>query len=303
VLPITLRQLEYAVAVGQLKGVSLAATELNVSQPAISMAIARLEEEVGRPLFIRRRGSLVVPTSFGRPFLREAQSVLAAAGRLIDPDEGALAAPTPVAVGCFTDLAPILLAPALTRFRKHHPAISVTTQVGDFDSLTEALRGGRIDFALTYELGFDGGFVRQKLASLQPHAIVATDHWLAGRQTVTLRELAGDALILSDQTRSVQHLLELFHRVGVDPHIAQRDASLETMRSLSANDFGVGIAYTRPTPRQSYDGRPLAVVEIADEAAAALIVMATHRTNPPTPSAQSLMDTLTAERSPSASGA
>ncbi|MCX8510044.1 MAG: LysR family transcriptional regulator, partial [Rhodobacteraceae bacterium] len=55
-LSITLRQLEYAVAVGRAESVTLAAEALHVSQPALSVALAQLEAQLGQPLFLRRPG-------------------------------------------------------------------------------------------------------------------------------------------------------------------------------------------------------------------------------------------------------
>ena len=81
-LSITLRQLEYAVAVARTGGVTAAAEALNVSQPALSVALSQLEAQIGQPLFLRRAGSAVTPTGYGRGFLEEAERILASLARL-----------------------------------------------------------------------------------------------------------------------------------------------------------------------------------------------------------------------------
>ena len=77
-LSLTLRQLEYATAVGRHGGVTAAAEALHVSQPALSVSLAQLEALLGRPLFLRRAGGRLTPTAFGRGWLDEAEAQLAA---------------------------------------------------------------------------------------------------------------------------------------------------------------------------------------------------------------------------------
>jgi DNA-binding transcriptional LysR family regulator len=82
-LNITLRQIEYATATARCGGVTAAAESLNVSQPALSVALAQLEAVLGQPLFLRRPGGRITPTSFGRTWLAEAQAQLDALTRLM----------------------------------------------------------------------------------------------------------------------------------------------------------------------------------------------------------------------------
>ena len=93
-LSITLRQLEYATAVARTESVSLAAEVLHVSQPALSVALSQLEAHLGQPLFLRRPGGPMRPTSFGRGFLESAERILADLTRLT---EGTDLRPAPAA--------------------------------------------------------------------------------------------------------------------------------------------------------------------------------------------------------------
>ena len=83
-LSVTLRQLEYVVAIGAHRSVSSAAAALHVSQPALSVALKQLEELLGKPLFLRRSGSPMIPTSFGRDFLAGAARLLDDAHRHVE---------------------------------------------------------------------------------------------------------------------------------------------------------------------------------------------------------------------------
>jgi DNA-binding transcriptional LysR family regulator len=84
-LSVSIRQIEYIVAVAEQGGVTAAADALHVSQPALSVAISRLEQHLGNPLFIRRKGCAVLPTAFGRNFLEEANQILQSLTRLVEP--------------------------------------------------------------------------------------------------------------------------------------------------------------------------------------------------------------------------
>jgi len=276
-LSITLRQLEYAVAIGRAQSMTLAAETLHVSQPALSVAIGQIEANLGKAIFLRRAGGPMLPTSFGRGFLDRAEAILADVGRLTTGDEGR---PTPVTLGCFDDLAPLLLAPLLVRLAATAPDIPVTPQAGSFEDLAAGLARGRIDLAITYDLGLDSGFQREEIARLTPHAVLSAAHPLATRERLTLADLAAEPLILADQGLSVGHMRALFTRAGLVPEIAHRAASLETLRSFAANGLGIGLSYTRPAAAQSYDGQPLVTRPITDAGAGEPIVLVHHSANP-----------------------
>lgn len=272
-LYLSLRQLEYAVAVAETGSLTLAAQQLNVSQPAISVAISQVEARLGQAIFRRRKGAPVVPTAFGRLYLADAAALLAEAARLEDPDALAGRRLTQVTLGIFEDLAPEWLAPLLARLRKAFPEVALRTQVARFEALAEAVLAGRVDLALTYDLGLDASFRRELFRQVVPRAWVPPGDPFAGRAEVALAELAARPLILSDQGLSIRHMLGLFRGQGLAPRVVHRAASVEVLRSLAAHGEGVGISYARPAGGLSYDGRPVLGVPIADAVAAEPIVL------------------------------
>ncbi|MBC2835560.1 LysR family transcriptional regulator [Paragemmobacter straminiformis] len=284
----TLRQIEYACAVGRFGGVTAAAEALHVSQPALSVALGQLEAALGQPLFQRRAGGRVVPTAFGRGWLAEAQAQLGAMERLM---AGAVVQ-APVRLACFEDLAPALLARVLRGLEG--TGIAVEPAVLGFEAITEGLRLGRIDLALTWDLGLGTEVARQVLTRVVPHAVLAIDHpLLRRRRSVTLAELAEVPLILTDQGLSVGHIRGLFSQAGLSPRIAHRTASLELMRSFAANGLGVGISYARPLARHSHDGQRVMTLPISD-AGSEPVVLAHHAGHPPTGAAHRLVELLPA---------
>lgn len=283
-LSVTLRQLEYAVAVARHESVSLAAAALHVSQPALSVALAQLEAQLGKPLFLRRPGGPMRPTGYGRGFLDRAEAILGDLTRLTRGEERAV----PVTLACFEDLAPLTLAPLMAEAARVCPEISISPMALGFEALAEHLAQGRADLAITYDLGLNAGFEKREIARIFPHAVLGADHPLAGRDALSLADLADQPLILADQGLSVAHMRALFTRAGLQPSIAHRVASLELMRSFAANAIGVGLSYSRPTPAQSYDGRALVTRPIRDAGAGEPVVLVRYAANPASASAERL---------------
>jgi DNA-binding transcriptional LysR family regulator len=278
-LYISLRQYEYVCAIGRHGSLSAAAQHLNVSQPALSNALTRVEEQLGYPLFARRRGAAMALTPQGRSFIEEAEALLANAARL----ENATDTSTDKArlrLGCFVDLAPFLLARALLQLRAEMPDVAVSYRVDSFEGLISGLIDGRIDLALTYGLSMDATFTRHTLFTSSPRALLSPDHPLAAKCEVSLKDVAAYPLILSDEGLSAQHVLGLFRQIGESPTVAHRAASLEIQRSLAAHNEGVAISYANPPTKVSYDGVPLVSLPISDKFAAEPVVLARHGTGP-----------------------
>ena len=269
-LPVTLRQIEYATATARCGGVTAAAEALNVSQPALSVALAQLEQALGQPLFLRRPGGRITPTSFGRGWLAEAQAQLDALTRLMSGETPA----APVRLACFEDLAPTHLAPLLRKLAATAPDIAVAPEILPFETIAEGLRAGRIDLALTWDLGLDGSTDRRALQQIAPHAVVAADHPLAAqsRKGISLAALAGQPLILADQGPSLAHMRALFAARDLPFTVAHRTATIDLMRSFAANGFGIGLSYTRPAGRRSHDGARLVSLPITDAGSEPIIL-------------------------------
>lgn len=284
-LPVTIRQIEYATATARFGGVTAAAEALHISQPALSVALAQLEATLGQPLFLRRPGGPIAQTAFGRTWLAEAQAQLDALTRLMDGKTPS----APVRLACFEDLAATLLAPLLKRIATNAPGLMVEPTVLPFEAISEGLRAGRIDLALTWDLGLDASCEKTILRQIAPHAVTAADHPLAAdaRRGTTLAAISQHPLILADQGLSLGHMRALFSARGLPFTVAHRTASLELLRSFAANGLGVGLSYTRPWGRRSQDGAGLATIPITD-AGTEPVILARLAANPLPPEAEHL---------------
>jgi DNA-binding transcriptional LysR family regulator len=279
-LHVSLRQLEYILAVGRAGSLSAAAVELRVSQPALSVAITQVENRIGAPLFIRRKGVAITPTAFGRMFLKDAAAILKDAEQLERPGALSKRRQARVTIGVLEELAPAWLAPILVMLTAAYPRTEVRALAVSFEALTSVLLSGQIDIGLTYDLGLDASFNRDVLFRAGPWIWTNPDSELARRSTITLADIADRPLILSDQGLSIRHILGLFQAIGLNPVVKHRAASIELLRSLSANGEGLGISYTNPPGSMTYDGRQVARVRISDPHAIEPIVLVSTGTQP-----------------------
>lgn len=265
-LRFTLRQLEYMVAVAETGSIARASRRLHVSSPSISTAIAQIEAEFGVQLFLRRHAHALIPTTAGHEIVAQARSVLRAAEGLMatagDLGQGVAG---PLTIGCLTTFAPIIL-PGLRRgFETHYPTVRITQSALDHAEMVEGLAGGLIDIGLTYDLPMPPELVFRSLVRLEPMAILATDHPLAGHDRLTPQDLAPYPMVLLDLPHSADYFLSVFTDRGVQPRIAERTTDMSTLRSLVANGFGYSLVNMRSRVALAPDGRPLVFVPLAGD--------------------------------------
>ena len=258
----TLRQLEYFVAVGHAGSVAAAAEAVNVSSPSISAALAQLEGVLGMPLFVRRRAQGLSLTQGGRQLMAQAERVLAEAEAMMGL-AGDIAGEVrgPLAVGCLLTFAQIVV-PGLRRgFESLYPEVAVRQRELDQEGIFAALRRAEIDIALSYDMDIPTDLVFVPLLPLAPYAMMAPDHPLAARATVTPEELRVHPMILLDLPHSSDYFLSFFDRAGA-PLVAERTRDMAVLRSLVANGYGYSIANIRPVSGRAPDGKSLCFVPL-----------------------------------------
>ncbi len=280
-LRFTLRQLRCFVTVAEAGSVTLAAERLALSPSSVSAAVAQLERGLGLALLVRHHARGVTPTRAGERLLEEARELLLRAAALGNLAGELAARPSgPLAIGCLVTLAPVVLPALLASFLARHPAVEPQFHEGDQNALLELLGRGRIDLALTYDLGLEERVRFDALVRLPPYALLGEGHPLADRPRVTLRELAGHPYVLLDLPLSREYFAALFAEVGVVPRVVARSPHFELVRSLVANGFGYTLANIRPAVTAAGDGRRLVAVELEGEYRALVLGLAMPRDLP-----------------------
>lgn len=245
-LDFTLVQLRYFQEVARRENMTEAARHLNVTQSAVSTAMAQLERVLGIDLFIRQRNRSVVLSPAGRRFLAEVNAVLEATDALGETALGlARSLSGTLTVGVFSPIAPTRLPLIHNEFEKRYPNVRVNYIEADLQVLQRTVIAGECDMALTYTLGLTDRFDSFLIDVVEPHVLVSQHHRLgggeAGPRPIHLRELAEEDYIQLDLPYSRQYYDELFRIAGVVPTIRHSFSGYETVRSFVAMGHGYSL--------------------------------------------------------------
>ncbi len=274
---LTLRQLTYALAAGDHGNVTAAARWLNVSQPAVSSAIAALEQHYGMKLFSRQPAQGVTLTPFGVKVMSEARLLCDQAqtvASLATPDAKIAGE---VSLCCYEAIAPNILPRLLRRLKIRLPEVSIRFFETDLEGAINSLTHGRADLAITYDLGLSGDLRTQSLYTLQPQIICSTEHRFAAYSEVSLADLHGEDIVLLDQPLSAQYVIGLLRASSAVPVVVARVKSLELQRSLVANGFGVALAHTLPNTNTANDGKQVCRLPLAEKLVEQQVLLACTR--------------------------
>jgi LysR family transcriptional regulator, hydrogen peroxide-inducible genes activator len=248
---LSLRDLEYVVAVADEGSFTAAAARCAVAQPSLSAQVRKVEGQLGLALF-ERVGRAVRPTPTGAAAIEQARRVLAEATRLFevgrergDPLDGVLR------LGAITTLGPYLVPHLLGPLRGTFPALRPILREGLTEDLLRALASGEVDAALVSLPVEDDRFVLAPVFFEPFVAVVSSRSPLAGRDALTLADLDDDDLILMQEGHCLRdQALALCARAGrglADRHAA----SVETLRHLVAMGAGHSLLpalAVRPDP-------------------------------------------------------
>ena len=279
----SLRQLEYFVACVDHGSTAHAASALNVSQPTISIAVNKLENELGVQLLRRHHSQGVTATSSAENILHSARALLAHATDLQtqimtkgDTISGELK------LGSFSTLASSILPRLINSFSSKYPEIRLKITEGTQVELLKGLNSGQLEMALLYDLDLPSSIKKTKLTELTPHAVLPVGHPLSTQVDVNISDLAGEPFILLDVPPSREYFLGLFKSAGLEPNIVHSSPSLELVRGLVGYGLGFSLLVTRPASDLTYDGQQLSIRPLRNKLNTSSIVLAHHKDLRPT---------------------
>ncbi|MFB9685583.1 LysR family transcriptional regulator [Amycolatopsis plumensis] len=184
-----LRTLRYFVAVAEELHFGRAAARLHMSQPPLSRAIKQLETDVGAVLLLRSAAGVTL-TPAGTALLAEARALLEQADRARVRVATAAGAPV-LTVGILGDGADPAANRLADAYRRQHPDVEVRVRETDLTDPTCGLRAGLVDVALTRGPFDEAGLTVHELRADPVGAVLRADDPLAGRDRLTLADLAG----------------------------------------------------------------------------------------------------------------
>ncbi|SDE25942.1 LysR family transcriptional regulator [Rhodospira trueperi] len=237
----TLQQMRLYEAVARHGSFTRAAQEVNLSQPAVSIQVKRLEEQVGMPLF-DSIGRTLVPTPAGEELLAASRDIL---GRLealdvaLDDLRGDMAGPLRVAA---VTTAKYFMPHLMGAFVRRHPKVRPVLSVINRANLLERLAGHQDDLFITGRI--PGGLPVKAVPFLDNVIlpIAAPDHPLAGRGPIPLTDLAEQRILkreLGSGTRSAVE--QAFEEAGLTVAPFMELGSDEAIKQAVQAGLGIGF--------------------------------------------------------------
>ena len=252
----TLTELRYIVAVARERHFGRAAEACFVSQPTLSVAVKKLEEELDVKIF-ERGGNEVSVTPLGEAIVRQAQVVIeqAAAVKEIaksgkDPLSGALK------LGIIYTIGPYLLPDLVRQAIERVPQMPLMLQENFTVKLLDMLRSGEIDCAIMAEPFPDAGLAVAPLYDEPFMVAVPKSHPLAKRKKVSSQELKQETMLLlgtghcfRDQVLEVCPEFARFSSNADGIRKSFEGSSLETIKHMVASGMGVTVVPQLSVPK------------------------------------------------------
>ena len=244
----TLTELKYIVAVAREKHFGKAAEACFVSQPTLSVAIKKLEEELELKLF-ERNASEVAVTPLGEDIVRQAQVVLEQAAAIKEiAKRGKDPLAGPLRLGVIYTIGPYLLPDLVRQVIEHTPQMPLMLQENLTAKLLEQLRLGEIDAAILAEPFPDTNLAIAPLYDEPFLAAVPASHPLAQADEVTTEALKQETMLLLGSGHCFRdHVLEVcpeFARFSNDAEGIRKSfegSSLETIKHMVAAGMGITL--------------------------------------------------------------
>ena len=278
----TLTELKYIVAVAREKHFGKAAEACFVSQPTLSVAVKKLEEELDLKLFERSTNEVTV-TPLGDEIVRQAQSVLEQAANIKDiAKRGKDPLAGPLKLGVIYTISPYLLPDLVRQMITHTPQMPLMLQENFTVRLVEMLRTGEIDCAILAEPFPDAGLAVAPLYDEPFLAAVPVRHALAAQDNISAQALKNETMLLLGTGHCFRdHVLEVcpeFARFSSNAEGIRKSfegTSLETIKHMVAAGMGVTLVPCLSVPKS-------ALVAKAKRASDALIKYLPFSGEPPT---------------------
>jgi|TARA_B110000305_G_scaffold103107_1_gene115941 LysR family hydrogen peroxide-inducible transcriptional activator len=237
----TLSELRFIVAVGREKNFRKAAEKCFVSQPALSLAVKKLEEELGIAIFERSRTEVSI-TQAGQTIIDQAIVVLDEASKIKEiAQQGDGQLKKPFKLGLIYSIAPYLLPLIIPLLRKSAPDMPLEIEENITKILEEKLKKGAIDAAIV-ALPFDIPGVEVVDLYEEPFVtIVPIMHPWASNKTIKSQSLANEKVLLLDNTHCYSNQVQEACPGLLKAGEIQSGNSLETIRSMVASNLGISV--------------------------------------------------------------
>jgi len=270
----TLNELRYIVAVARERNFRRAAEKSFISQPALSLAIQKLEDELALKLFERGKNGIAI-TPIGLQIIEQAQRALEEVERIRDiavQGQNQLAAP--LRIGIIHTVGPYLLPDLIPVLNKIAPDMPLEVEENVTANLDAALRNGRLDVIIVALPFGDAGILTRPLYDEPFEVVVSNSHHWSARRSIRAQELAAEKVLLLDSghcfSNQVAEACPELNRKGAE---IQQGTSLETIRNMVASGLGITVLPASANSKR-YRSRLLKVIPFTRPAPSRRIALA-----------------------------
>lgn len=237
----TLTELRYIVAIAQDRHFGRAAARCSITQPALSLAVQKLEDELGVKIFERK--NQIEPTPMGERLIHQAQRVLEEVEQFaVIAAQGKNQLVGPLRFGVIATVGPYLLPDLVPVLHKRAPQMPLEIEENLTVNLTAMLKSGKLDvvmIALPFE---EPGLMTQALYDEPFKAVVPAGHPWAKKSQLDPHALATQRVLLPHAGHCFrQQVLESCPELSRADTEGLQGNSLETIRHMVASGLGMTV--------------------------------------------------------------
>jgi DNA-binding transcriptional LysR family regulator len=238
-----LMQLQMLVAVAEEGSLQKAAARVYRTAPAVSIAISKLEREVGSLLLDRTRGQAFRLTAAGELLVQYARGLISLRDEAIAAMEGIRNVEAgQLRIGANQSIGEYLLPELMRSFQKRYPGVKLKVVIGYSDAVLSALKHWELDVALVAGQPQDQDLRGHLLMRDRLVAVISPRHHLAAQEVIQVQQLAAEPLIVLTATSELrERVAATFRRFRIPLNVQVETGTLESIKKMAARDMGVGI--------------------------------------------------------------
>lgn len=239
-----IRQLEYFQMTCRLNSISKAAEQLHVAQPSVSIAIQKLEEELGVQLFQRTQRQIAL-TSEGHIFLQRVNTILTQIDDSINEMKDLQLHPkASIKIGIPPMIGVFLFPEIFAQFRKQCPHIELSAVEGGSLSIQNLVEQNRIDIGIITQSKSSPLLKTLPITTGQIHVCLPPHHPLSSLPSISFDQLHDQPFILlKEDTYNRKVVIEECKKHHFTPNIVFSSSQIETIISLVELDIGISFLF------------------------------------------------------------
>ncbi len=279
----TLNELRYIVAVARERHFGRAAKSCFVSQPTLSVAVKKIEEELGITIFERGSREIVL-TPVGKQIISQAQLVLESAAKVKQiAEQGGDHLVEPLRIGVIFTIGPYLLPHLIPILREQVPEMAIIIEEGFTADLRGKLKQGSLDAIIVSNPFIESG-IETSVMYHEPFIVVLPiSHPLASRDKIHSGELESETVLLLGQGNCFRdQVLEACpgckqssNRYGLQKSL--ESGSIETIRHMVASGVGITVLPCSAAGAEEYSRRLLSIKRFSDITPSREVILAWRR--------------------------